>query len=413
MSLFSDYYKSILQLLEKAKLKNSQNQTSKSSSIDENLFRHCLQQHNIISELFLPAGYAVWEEGRFSLKKDKEKIAQASTKISGVRFQAADPKGENLEPERQCQQDVVNLVKSLIQLRKTSAFSHIVLSNEILKNPQPISQLGTRVKFGLCVAPKFANEIKATAESHRNIVRAIRQSGFVVEFPETFDSKTGMAGLLQWASELKLRRRKIPRWLLLLPLLLFLLFSLRNCEPPSIFVPIETQSFIILLDKSGSMSQHFSVVQAEAEKTLKRMSSSFFSTYYADIIAYDSVANSALGKIEEVNDETVSQLTEFLSKLQAGGGTFLRSGIDLAAQEVAAHRKPTTLIILTDGGDGSIAQMLQNKEAILNQFQGIEIIGNTLTPRVFNIENPKPIDGYETQLSELATMLNGKFGKVK
>jgi len=413
MSLFSDYYKSILQLLEKAKLKNSQNQTSKSSSIDENLFKHCLQQHDIISELFLPIGYAVWEEGRFSLKKDKEKIAQASTKISGVRFQAADPKGENLEPERQCQQDVINLVKSLIQLRKTSAFSHIVLSNEILKNPQPISQLGTRVKFGLRVESTFTNEIKATVECHRNIVRAIRQSGFVVESPETFDSKTGMAGLLQWASELKLRRRKIPLWLLLLPLLLFLLFSLRNCEPPSIFVPIETQSFIILIDKSGSMSQHFPVVQAEAEKTLKRMNSSFFSTYYADIIAYDSGANSALGKIEEVSDETVSQLTEFLSKLQAGGGTFLHSGIDLAAQEVATHRKPTTLIILTDGGDGSIAQMLQNKEAILSQFQGIEIIGNTLTPRVFNIENPKPIDGYETQLSELATMLHGQFGKVK
>jgi hypothetical protein len=383
--------------------------------VDENIFRNRMQQPGIVPVLFFPMGHTVWEGGRFSLKMDKEQIAQADTKISGVRFQAADPSGENIEYERQCQQDVVYLVQSLTQLRKTPEFSNIVLSNEILKNPQPVSQLGTRVKFGLYVDPKghFGNETDAAGECHRNIVRAVRKSGFVVEFPKTFEPKTGMAGLSQWASELKLRRRKMPLWLLLLPLLLLLLFSLKDCSSPEFFgSPIKTKSFIIIMDKSSSMAPYFSTVQIEARETLENMKSSFFYTHYANVIAYHASATSALGKIKEVNDETGQQLIQFLDNLKAGGGTDLRSGIELAAKEVAAHQKPTTLIILTDGQDSSIDQMLQDRNSILNQFQGIKIIGNTLTPRVFDVANPKPINNEETKLSELAKVFNGQFGEV-
>jgi len=414
MPLFTNYYKNILRRWEKIRLKNSPSQTTANPGVDENIFRNRMQQPDIVSVLFLPMGHAVWEGGRFSLKKDKEEIAQADTTISGVRFQPADPSGENLESERQCQQDVVNLVQSLTKLRKTPEFSNIVLSNEILKNPQPVSQLGTRVKFGLYVDPKFGDETNATDECHRNIMRAVRKSGFVVESPQTFDPKTGMAGLSQWASTLQLRRRKIPLWLLLLPLLLLLLFSFKDCSSPEFFgSPIKTKSFIIIMDKSSSMEPYFSTVQIEARKTLENLKSSFFSTHYANVIAYHSSATTALGGIKEVNNETGQQLLQFLDNLKAEGGTNLRSGIELAATEVVAHQKPTTLIILTDGQDSSIEPMLQDKNSILSRFQGIDIIGNTLTPRVFDVENPKPINDVETKLSEFAKAFNGQFGEVK
>ncbi len=378
----------------------------KSAAVDENIFRDRMRQPDIVSEFFFPLGHAAWHRGRFSINKDE--IAQVSTKISGVRLQAADPRGENPEPERQCRQDVVNLVQSLIRLRETPALSNIVLSDEIHRG---VNESGSRVKFGLYLDPtgRYSNETEAAHECHSHIVRAVQKSALVIESPKTFEQQTGMDGLLQWANQLRLRRRR-KIWLLALLLLLLLLFSLRDCSPPKIFVPIETQSFIIIMDKSSSMEPHFSAVQAEARKTLEKMRKSFFAKHYANVIAYHFSATSALGGIKEVNNETGQQLIFFLDNIKAEGGTNLRAGIELAAKEVAAHQKPTTLLIFTDGEDTSVAEMLQDVNPILSQFQGVEIVGNTLTPRVFSGVNPKPINELEQKLSELAAALNGHFG---
>jgi len=425
-------------------MKNNEKEmpAQKSAAVDENIFRDRMRQPDIVSEFFFPLGHAAWHRGRFSINKDE--IAQVSTKISGVRLQAADPRGENPEPERQCRQDVVNLVQSLIRLRETPALSNIVLSDEIHRE---VNESGSRVKFGLYLDPtgRYSNETEAAHECHSHIVRAVQKSALVIESPKTFEQQTGMDGLLQWANQLShivravqksalvidspktfeqqtgmdgllqwanqlrlRRRRKI--WLLALLLLLLLPFSLRDCSPPKIFVPIETQSFIIIMDKSSSMEPHFSAVQAEARKTLEKMRKSFFAKHYANVIAYHFSATSALGGIKEVNNETGQQLIFFLDNIKAEGGTNLRAGIELAAKEVAAHQKPTTLLIFTDGEDTSVAEMLQDINPIMNQFQGVEIVGNTLTPRVFSGVNPKPINELEQKLSELAAALNGHFG---
>jgi hypothetical protein len=390
------------------RMKNNQMPAQKSVAVDENQFRDRMRQPDIVSEFFFPLGHAAWHRGRFSINKDE--IAQVSTKISGVRLQAADPRGENPEPERQCRQDVVNLIQSLIRLRETPALSNIVLSNETRSG---VNESGSRVKFGLYLDPtgRYSNETEAAHECHTQIVRAVQKSGLVIESPKTFEQQTKMAGLLQWANQLRLRRRrKIWPWLLGLLLLLLLLFSLKDCSPPKIFVPIETQSFIILMDKSSSMEPHFSAVQAEARQTLEKMGKSVFTKHYANIIAYHFSATSALGGLKAVNDETGQQLIFFLNNIKAEGGTNLRAGIELAAKEVAAHQKPTTLLIFTDGEDTTIAEMLQDINPILNQFQGVDIIGNTLTPRIFGGINPKPINELEQKLSELAAALNGHFG---
>jgi len=377
------------------------------------IFNKRLQQPDIVAAFFFPLSHATWHDGYYSLNKDD--IPKVRSKLSGVRFQAADPSGENLEPERQCQQDVLNLIQSLSRLRETPALSNLVLSSDILTTSQ--SDSGTRVKFGLYLNPKgrFSKPTDAARVCHRRIVGAVKKSGFVIDSPKSFNPKTGMAGLSQWAEKLRLRpRRKLWPWLLLLLLLLLLPF-LKNCNsPPKIFVPIETQSFIIIMDKSSSMAPYFQAVRTEAGKTLERMKSSFFSTHYANIIAYHSSAISALGAIKKVNDESGQKLILFLDNLKAGGGTNLRSGMELAAKEVAAHKKPTTLLIFTDGEDSSIEAMLQDMKPITSQFQDIQIIGNTLTPRLFsNGADPTPINNAETKLSELAKALNGQFGPVK
>ncbi|KHD05248.1 hypothetical protein PN36_27130 [Candidatus Thiomargarita nelsonii] len=112
------------------------------------IFNNRLQQPDIVAALFFPLSHATWQRGYYSL--NKEDNPKVRTKLSGVRFQAADP--SNLEPERQCQQDVLNLIQSLNRLRKTQALSNLVLSPDILTTSQ--SDSGTRVKFGLYLNPK-------------------------------------------------------------------------------------------------------------------------------------------------------------------------------------------------------------------------------------------------------------------
>lgn len=369
-----------------------------------------MRQPEVASELFFPLQHAAFDD-RGRLRINKGEVRAVRTQISGVRFCAADPERENLAPERAVQRDVVRLVRSVIALRGVEGLEGAVLGPRGLKCRQPVKGEGTRVKFGLVNDAKgrCVDDMKAARRCHKSIVRAIRRSGFVVQHPTSFDASTGLTGLVTWGSELLLRRRR--RWwpwlLLLLPLLL-----LRQCDEAESFfgVPIETESFIILVDKSGSMQKWFPVVQAEARSVLDRMEKAG-GTRYADVIAYAGSATSALGKISEVDESTIRELNGFLDKLAAGGGTNLRSGIEQAAREVAAHDRPTTLIILTDAQDGSIPQMLQDMKATLSGFKGVEIVGNALTPRLFGGSgDPTPQDDHERALKELAQGMHGRFG---
>ena len=369
-----------------------------------------MRHPDVASELFFPLEHAAFDDrGRWCVNKGE--VRAVRTQISGVRFQAYDPQRENLAPERQVQHDVGRLVRSVEVLREVPGHQNLVLTPKALKCRQPVKGEGTRVKFGMLNDPKgrYADDSKAAATCYRSIRKSIRRSGFVVVSPKSFDSATGLSGLAQWGSELLLRRRRrFWWWLLLLPLLLLF----RRCDEPTSFfgVPIETKSLIVLVDKSGSMKQWFPVVQAEAKNVLSKMQD-LGGTRYANIIAYDAGATSALGGITEIDDDSVNKLMAFLDGLQAGGGTNLESGILEAAKQVAAHERPTTLVILTDGQDNSIAQMLGDMKSVLSKFDGVEIVGNTLTPRLFGQGgDPAPQNGEEHKLQEFAKGMNGRFG---
>jgi hypothetical protein len=391
-------------------------------------FRERMSRTDVAAELFFPIGGAQWRTGRYSMAR-KER-GGARTEIAGVRFQAADPTGEDRAPERQCQADVVNLVGSVARLRAEPGLESVVLSNQTMRIRQPAPGSGSRVKFGLRAGAgeRFADDRAAAAECHRRIVRAVRRSGLVVEHPRRFAAESGMEGLRAWGSELRLRRRRRPWWLLLPLLLLLLLLPVprsAGAEAPAperfFGVPIATESLLVLVDKSGSMQAHFAAVRAEAKRLLARIEASG-DARWANVVAYDQAAHSALPGLAAVDAGTSRSLLAFLDGLAAGGGTHLRAGIEEAARQVAEHGRPTTLVILTDGQDGSIRAMLQQMDPVLARFAGVSIVGHAVTPRFFRSRpgdgppapgssaGPLPADQAERDLSELAERLHGRFG---
>jgi Mg-chelatase subunit ChlD len=234
--------------------------------------------------------------------------------------------------------------------------------------------------------------------------------------------------LLEWAGNLELTKRRRytpPKWLLLL-LLLPLLFLLpwkcgttNTAIPPDaqfVFrVPVETETFLLLVDKSASMEEHFPQVQAQVKQLLDNRLKNSAVKSHVDIINYDSTAKSALGSIKELTPEVNEDLCKCLNNLRAGGGTNLESAIKLAAEELKKHGnkdgKKATIVILTDGKDESIAPMLKEIRNGKNPFGSIRIITNTTSPRLLEKgSNTKPGDVWEKQLQEFSEKLGGNFG---
>jgi hypothetical protein len=167
------------------------------------------------------------------------------------------------------------------------------------------------VLFGLyCPADgRFRGEPEAAAECHRQIVAAGRkgQHDLRPEVP-SYDPQTGFKGLLEWAERVRWnRRRRSPWWLLLL--LLPLLFLPLCCYwPPErvyfLETEIETDSMILIVDKSKSMTPCFPHIQKEAKRFLTSFRKRNKHAYF-DVIFYDAEAKSVLGGIEELDDKKV------------------------------------------------------------------------------------------------------------
>ncbi len=382
------------------------------AEFDDDRWRRRMQQSDIADELFLPLSHGDWNKAKFRIVKGER--GQAKTRITGVRYLAADPKGENLEPERAVQNDFHRLVDSLIKLRREERWGRLCLSPETFRTSRLFSDVPRR-QFGVArgADEKFESDETCAKRSYAAIRKSIRRAGFLVVDPkEKFDPSTGLVGLRDWVDELRLRkRRKWWLWLLLLPLL----FLIPNCESePQFFgASIETRSFVLLIDRSSSMQEHFAALRAEAFRLLDEISKNGGAC--ADIISYCGSAEACLGEIQEIDETTRPKLERFLHGLSPGGGTVLKNAIDMAAAEIARHEKPTTLIVLTDAEDSSIPFMVQDREATLKGFADVEIHSIAMTPRLFGPQTQAavPNGGSEEKFSELAEMLGGRFGAAK
>ena len=369
-----------------------------------------LSKPSIAGELFLSPEHAKWRKDR--LRLDRKLKPAARSQASGVRFQAWDPTGKHPEKEQQCQKDVGRLVRSVAKMRGGS-LDHIVLSRDAVRGHSLGEKEVSRVKFGLNMSSgkRYQDETKATKECHRQIVKAAKRCGFIVEHPKSFDPKTKFTGLATWADELKLRRRRRPKPWWLLPLLLLALLPFIECQSPQEFFGFKVdESFIVIVDVSPSVQKDFPAIQAEVKKTLAAIRGSG-ATCFANIITFSSFAESALGGIKEVDDQVADQLNAFADQMTQRGGTRLESAITLAAAEIQAHGRDTTLIILTDGQDQSVTGMLGQIDSIKSSFGEPKVKAFALTPRLFDgTAPPIPQGSHEEQLSEFACALNGRFG---
>jgi hypothetical protein len=366
----------------------------------------------VAGELFLPLEFATWKRDRLLLKRGAGGLARS--RVSGVRLQEWDRTGANPSREAQCQSDVRRLVHSVRALRARPHLERLVLSRDLLRSRTANDPHVSRMKFGLRVPEheRFAADAEAAKACHRSIVRSVRKAGLVIEAPREFAPATGLDGLEQWASALRLRKRwrPSPRWLLLLPLLL-LPFLVQRCAPQESFfgVPIESESFIIVVDRSSSMAPHLQAVQDELRTTLARMRASS-GPRYVDVIAFAGGAESVLGQITPLDDQVAARLSTAIDTLQTQGGTNLETAMVKAAEEVRAHGKPTTLIVLTDGQDESIPRMLERMPDVERSFGGVRVSTHTTTPRLFAGGDATPQDQYERELGRFSTALHGRFG---
>lgn len=321
--------------------------------IDETSFRDLMALPSVAREMFLPFGRARWEGGRYTLGRGERETVKPT--ISGVRVQEPDPNNVDMHREKGCQRDLVAVIRSVVELRRMPQLAGVALGGprDVLVGPQAGEPHCKRVLFGLsCPADgRFRSETEAAAECHRQIIAAGRKARYQLrEEVPPYDSLTGFKGLLQWAELVRWkRRRRSPWWLLLLLLpLLFLPLMCHHVRLRFLEVEIDTDSLVIIIDKSESMEPCFPQIRKEAERFLKEFKE-HRKEAYIDVIFYDTKATSVLGGIEKLDDETYNKIIKQLYSIPAGGGTNLKSGLELANEEIGRHKKKTTLLVLTDG----------------------------------------------------------------
>jgi len=176
-------------------------------------------------------------------------------------------------------------------------------------------------------------------------------------------------------------------------------------------IELEPQSFIIVLDISGSMGKYFGTVKSEAQRALNDLLRIQGSKTYVDMIVYNDQSQSALGGLQELTAPVAVKITDFIGQLREGGGTVLEEAIKLAGAEAIQHGKKTTLLVLTDGEDATIPRMINNSQSVRDRFGGVPFIIHTTHPRLFNnFANPGPGDNFERGMERFSQLFGGRFG---
>jgi hypothetical protein len=197
------------------------------AAVDTTIFRQAMNRPPVARELFLPLDRASWDGGRYTLGRWGGVMRRPT--LHGVRLQEPRPAVNGTLPERDTQGDLSALVGSVAELRREPPLAGVVLSEETLVGRQKGSVTGKRAVFGLQCPPdgRFQGETEAAAECHRVLQRALRNAGFAVDFPkDAFDPNSGFGGLRDWAANVRLRRRRSRRGLVLALVFLFLMIGL-------------------------------------------------------------------------------------------------------------------------------------------------------------------------------------------
>lgn len=389
-----------------------------SGNINESIIVGAFQKLNINRELFLPIERCRWDGEKLTLGKNAN-ISDLKNQFVGVRIQVPDPQNIDRTKEQSVQNDLVSLIKSIQELRKKPETSGVVLSSEHLIGVDPGKT--TRIRFGVTIPVdgRFKiNETEAARECYSQIIRAINKAGYREESVRQFEETKGFVGLCEWANTVRLQNTsfKLPEkwWLAALFPLIFLPFCCNSCACSGpdlkLFGQVVKDDFIIVLDKSSSMERYFNDVANQAQALMNAKIKNGYNCSM-DLITYDQGAKSVFGEITAIKGDHVGRLTAFLQNLKSGGGTNLKSGIDLATSEIIKHKKKTTLFVFTDGEDNSIAEIISNAKDYKKKFNGIEVSINMTHPRLLGTTSAAvPNSDFEKQMDSLAKQFNGRFG---
>jgi hypothetical protein len=398
-----------------------------------------LGQPDVASELFFPIDRASWRERkRKYFVKWRDRGIVRST-IGGVRFQCSERAEPGTSAVTGCQNDVVRLVRSLAIMRQEPELAGAVLSKDVLLHRQLGKADGKRAKFGLLVPNngRFRDDTDAARLNHRRIVRAIRRAGFKVIQPEKpFEPQTGMGGLQEWSSELRLRKRRNYWWLLLLllPVLWVPQCDRSKFHPPVPINPesptpfdmplVETDGLILVLDESPSMKSAFPRIRLEAQRYLTDRKDRKERRSYIDMIRYSDKPRSILHGLQPLDDEVEKKLKAFLEEEVTGkdpekdSQTNLQNAMEEILQEVSSAPKeatPVTVLILTDAKDDPTIKTLtldDNLDKLKKRFDNVVSHVNATTPRLLpGMEHKvKEPNADEEGLAKLCEKLGGRFG---
>jgi hypothetical protein len=395
----------------------SVNSNTQRDSLSFDRLKTLLSHPPVVTGFFLPLSYSRLQNNKLTI--DNNKVAPNT---SGVRILLPDPTNRDLSLEKYVQGDLKGLVQSVIELRKAPELAGATLSEEIIVGKNPSG--GYRAQFGITFPAdgKFKSESQAAAECQRQILQAVKRAGYL---PESTEDATDFASLDRWVSKLRLKNKPqllSPKWLLgLLPLLLLLLlwflwpksltFNPAN-QDVTTFVGIELQpqSFIILLDISGSMERTFPTVQKEATKAFQDLLKMQGRKTHVNLIVYNDQADTVLGGIKELTPSVMVKITDHIQKVKAGGGTELQKAMKLAGAEVIQHNQQTTIIVLTDGEDASIASMIANKDQLRSWFGNIPVTVHMTHPDLISVTNAVPKNDAERNMADFAKLFGGSFG---
>jgi hypothetical protein len=378
-------------------------------------FQELLQRLGIAPELFLPPQTAEWRGTHFKLERN----SQAPAEITGVRLFASDQEQPGGTREQEVQTDLAELVQAVSKLRTAPGWESVVLSDQYARGRQPGTDGGMRVRFGLAKDEAGeSNKERAAERCHRRIERAINRCGFRVLEPAGFDPKTGMLGLEQWGTSVRLGRHwRPPGWVWLLPLLILLVLLLWPWRPD--FIGPVRSDFIVIVDRSGSMRPSFPAVIRETKRLIHAEKGRF-----ADIIFFAAEAESAWGEMRQLTDDTIRQLDQQLDSLQVIGGTNVASGIERAVEELRKYKllnpdlKNATLLLLTDGEDDpvdTLGPLVNDLPGLKNRFGDVEVVIHATTPRLLHEPppTPAPVGKPEENLAKLCRTFGGTFGPIK
>lgn len=194
-------------------------------------------------------------------------------------------------------------------------------------------------------------------------------------------------------------------------------FLQERAEPKLQGMRIGTQSFILVIDASGSMKPRIEAARIEMRSLLSNLISISDPNdpYYINVISYTGQARSALGALSRLNRDTAGRLDGYLSRVQAGGNTNLRGAIQRAAHEVAGHGNAATLLVVTDAEDRTIEDLLANIREVKNMFGGVPVTIHATTPRILTSGQAisRPANRNEENLARLCREFGGVFGSVR